>query len=766
MVLPTDAYKPWRVWSKARRGLPCSLCDCLLFEIPSPIKSDAEAQSVLFHDPCEDCSQDVDPSDCCAFCHHLRMRHLLICLPNQSIVKSMEKYESLETFAIKLGSIATLKSRKRCPLCRFFYDITSARYRLWQQRIPGESNPIILEFSNSGPVLIMSHEGSNAIGSSVHDTREHCITDRSQPSRARFSTHDIRKHSNTPRHLSSKVNWSILHQWRQEYMPTASLPESEELYSQHTSTPRLPQPLLVIDVENGCIVSKSTSCTYAALSYVWGNPTKGDLQATLANISNLEKPGALKQAGVPLTILDAMTAASKLGIPYLWVDRLCIVQDDQTTKHNLINQMDSIYASALFTFVAGAGKDASYGLPGVSKKRSPGQAHIRIQGMELTEVLPKFCDDIIRRTAWMQRGWTYQEAMFSANLVFFTDYGVFYDRAKASSRVLAEPPNSHDRSAFSWITDFFGSVEAYSERTLSYETDIEKAFSGVLRSYFGEDYAYGSPLRSFDAALRWTSSLGLSQRRRSTDNDVFPSWSWLSAIGRVDFREAGSTEDYLPVATWAMNLPTGSGGSELRFIAPESDEEFKYNASLVDETWKAGFFEGGLPSCSNADTASCDMWRPTWKSYHSFWLQSRGLKSISAPSQSGLCEKYPVCLRPGQVIVRTKSAHLHISQVDIEHSRIMDRRTRSTCKLYMEYSSEGIGELEYVEVIALSTRRRFNVLVEMLFSCKGADYEQMLMVDIMAIRRVDGVAYRTGLGWVSLKEWEEAKPTFKTIVLG
>lgn len=526
-----------RTWRRARESLPCSLCDCLLFESPSLTESDAEIQSTLFHDSCESCAQDVDSSDCCAFCQHLGMRHLFVCLSKEIFVKSMEQYESLENFAIELGSIATLKSRKRCPLCRFFYDTMTARYRLWQEGTPWGSNPVILEFSENGPALRESYTGPKSLRSPFHDTREHCWIGQILSPKAQFSTHEIREHSSTSPVLSPKVDWRTLHWWKHKFMPTASLPQSEDLYSQHTSTPRLPQSLLVIDVQNGWIVSKPTSYTYAALSYVWGNPTQEDLQATLANISDLKKPGALKQARIPLTILDAMTAASELGIPYLWVDRLCIVQDDPATKHDLINRMDSIYANALVTFVAGVGKDASYGLPGVSNKRSSGPAHVCLQDIELREMLPEFCDDIMPWMTWMKRGWTYQEAIFSANLIFFTDYGVFYQRMKESSGVLAEPPNQPDREALIGRTDFFESVEAYSGRILSYETDIEKAFSGVIQSHFGEENAYGSPIRFFDSALRWTHKGSLEKPRRSTKNDIFSKLVVVIRHGKSGFHK-------------------------------------------------------------------------------------------------------------------------------------------------------------------------------------------------------------------------------------
>jgi hypothetical protein len=54
-----------------------------------------------------------------------------------------------------------------------------------------------------------------------------------------------------------------------------------------------------------------------------------------------------------------------IGERYLWVDSLCIVQDDPQEKHGQIANMDAIYGNAILTINAAAGQDANAGLPGV-----------------------------------------------------------------------------------------------------------------------------------------------------------------------------------------------------------------------------------------------------------------------------------------------------------------------------------------------------------------------------------------------------------------
>jgi len=60
-------------------------------------------------------------------------------------------------------------------------------------------------------------------------------------------------------------------------------------------------------------------------------------------------------AQLPRTIRDAIHVTSAIGYKYLWVDSLCIVQDDEKDRHNQINMMDEIYSNAALTLAAGSG---------------------------------------------------------------------------------------------------------------------------------------------------------------------------------------------------------------------------------------------------------------------------------------------------------------------------------------------------------------------------------------------------------------------------
>lgn len=127
----------------------------------------------------------------------------------------------------------------------------------------------------------------------------------------------------------------------------------------------------LIDAHMQCLVRPSTPSRYLALSYVWG--TTKSLLTIQSNLHDLQKPLAFtRNSNLSNTVRDAIKLTEMLGERFLWIDQLCIVQDDITTKQIAIKNMDKIYAHAELTIVAAAGNNATVGLPGVNgRPRTP-----------------------------------------------------------------------------------------------------------------------------------------------------------------------------------------------------------------------------------------------------------------------------------------------------------------------------------------------------------------------------------------------------------
>ncbi|KAK3938227.1 heterokaryon incompatibility, partial [Diplogelasinospora grovesii] len=94
-----------------------------------------------------------------------------------------------------------------------------------------------------------------------------------------------------------------------------------------------------------------------ALSHCW---CKHRLLTTRKeNIS--EHCKEIQFASLPETFQDAVTVTRTLGVQYLWIDSLCIIQDDPDDWRRGSVQMGSIYRDAAITIAASGAKDGTEG---------------------------------------------------------------------------------------------------------------------------------------------------------------------------------------------------------------------------------------------------------------------------------------------------------------------------------------------------------------------------------------------------------------------
>jgi hypothetical protein len=109
------------------------------------------------------------------------------------------------------------------------------------------------------------------------------------------------------------------------------------------------RPAWLVDVMRQCVIPAPENCSYVALNYVWGNqPT---LKATAANMSQLQRVEALSNMPIPKTIQDAIGVVDLLEERYLWVDTLCMIQDNESQKHAGMAKMSAIYANSALTIL-------------------------------------------------------------------------------------------------------------------------------------------------------------------------------------------------------------------------------------------------------------------------------------------------------------------------------------------------------------------------------------------------------------------------------
>jgi len=169
-------------------------------------------------------------------------------------------------------------------------------------------------------------------------------------------------------------------------------------------------PSRLIDVEKRMVVFTPPGCSYAALSYCCG---RGVNRLTLTRTNSqryeqLTSPGGLGDHwnDIPHTIKDAITICSKLSVQYLWVDALCIDQDDSEVVRDQMSIMDAIYSGAVFTIVDGEGGHSWTGLPGVGNTTRPKQKMAKVGCLMLSTAQPTL-ESSLKDSSWNDRAWTF-----------------------------------------------------------------------------------------------------------------------------------------------------------------------------------------------------------------------------------------------------------------------------------------------------------------------------------------------------------------------
>ena len=380
-----------------------------------------------------------------------------------------------------------------------------------------------------------------------------------------------------------------------------------------SASPDSPRDLLVVDVLRMCLCQMPQGSRYIALSYCW--PKVNTFVTTKSMKEELSIPGALRDNEMKLiqTIQDAIQCVSELGEKYLWVDALCIIQDDEEHKSAQIQQMDQVYGCSLLTLIHAppypGGRVESYkGFVGYRKgSRITKQDTFQVQGMELLIPLSDV-DSVIRESRWTTRAWTYQEDRLSRRKLYFTETQIYF---QCSCAVFCEDSvgegispsafiypgtnlwnlsglysslwNDQQDSA-TWlprdpIDDSVEAVATYSRlldqfsgRQMSNPRDIIASFEGilsVLRRSLKTDFWFGLPERYLDETLLWIET-GPNLRRNvpitPSSKMLFPSWSWAGWDTAVELGFLFAGYIYPEVEWYVIN----QSGEAIQLVTPGS----------------------------------------------------------------------------------------------------------------------------------------------------------------------------------------------------
>ncbi|KAH6987226.1 heterokaryon incompatibility protein-domain-containing protein [Ilyonectria destructans] len=327
---------------------------------------------------------------------------------------------------------------------------------------------------------------------------------------------------------------------------------SAKLLKMHSSLKYL------IDCVDMCLVPAPEAASYIALSYVWGQvPT---LKAKMDNLEKLQEKGIFNrlEGEIAATIRDSMRLVPMLGKRYLWVDSLCIVQDDEDSLRRHISQMASIFEYASLAIIAADGKDASSGLPGLRNVSKPRTLPPILKLTENLSITARM-EDQLRGGPLTSRGWTMQEQIFSRKkLAFFKNSVRWICRSNTYYEDIDTPHDLDSKlaridggEAFYSLSPLDLSLDVpdlsvlcnltnlYNQRDLTFDEDVISAFASTFSSMsaaFPHGFVYGLPAAFFDAALLWRSRGNRLVQRVSSNAGVLcpPSWTWAGWQGYLE----------------------------------------------------------------------------------------------------------------------------------------------------------------------------------------------------------------------------------------
>ncbi|KAN0099183.1 HET domain containing protein [Hyaloscypha variabilis] len=292
---------------------------------------------------------------------------------------------------------------------------------------------------------------------------------------------------------------------------------------------------------------------YIALSYCWGSVNL-DTYLTDASTFNERKAG-MQYNDLPPLIQDIVDCARKLGIEYIWIDRLCIIQGDVQDFKYQAPKMGEIYGNATLTIAAAsASSENDRILVKRDIKYCAYMLNMEINGIGSLKLRfrrrthPLFEEYMGGNYGKIStRAWIWQERLLSTRTIFYTASALKFEcRHHSIWEGFSQDVTSHSWSAQldnishrSWLT----LVDEYTSKDISRPSDRLPAMEAVMKRIQkskGWSPLWGMWTNMLVESLGWKSKesrsgsrFGGKQECRMNPEHWAPTWSWASVDGPV-----------------------------------------------------------------------------------------------------------------------------------------------------------------------------------------------------------------------------------------
>ncbi|KAK4443767.1 heterokaryon incompatibility protein-domain-containing protein [Podospora aff. communis PSN243] len=373
----------------------------------------------------------------------------------------------------------------------------------------------------------------------------------------------------------------------------ASCAEPEHPTCPPMKAARLPDRILSIGQTNADIhlhVSQGESKSYATLSHCWGGHLP--IMLTKENLSSFQQN--IPFDGLPKTFQDAIAFTRRLNIFYLWIDSLCIVQNDPSDWAEQSAQMASIYSLSSLNLAATSALDGRDGLftprrpslTGYLTTVSSPHTHTPLSTLPLSNPPPLLTTFLIKEwtpsshpsytftasldspelsTTLAGRGWVYQERLLSPRVLHFGHTDLYWEcntlatcqcgswRHSGSRHIYAMFPKMMHTAAVKSVEEADGAelryrwqriVTEFSTMAVTFESDRLPAVAGIARQFWEKRKGLGYVMGMWREWMRehllwhvvtWKVNTDKGERWGAYKESGVPSWTWASVGNAVQY---------------------------------------------------------------------------------------------------------------------------------------------------------------------------------------------------------------------------------------
>jgi hypothetical protein len=323
-------------------------------------------------------------------------------------------------------------------------------------------------------------------------------------------------------------------------------------------------PKRLIDVRQGTarlVITQEEELTepYATLSHCWGK-NQPFLVLTASNIRQLSK--GIPNDSLPKTFADAIDVTWWLGIGYLWIDSLCIIQSGEGSKDDWLKhatEMASVYQNCVLNISADAGDNPHHGLYSTRNPDLVNELRAQVGRKYAYIWVDGLCGyDALASTPLAKRGWVLQERLLAPRVLHMGVLQIFWECRETDLVCECHP---EERPINAWglgpispfdITDIYHPVrvgdppkdetrqnfrrvvEHYTRCDLTFpDTDKLVALAAIAQqatALLKDEYVAGMFRSDLASQLLWQAS---REAGRARDHYRAPSWSWASIDGPV-----------------------------------------------------------------------------------------------------------------------------------------------------------------------------------------------------------------------------------------